>query len=79
MKIFGVEEGCSEAELKKAHHKLGLHWHPDKNPTAPAWIWHTIQDAYNRGPPQLSNSLYGAAWMGSNNAMQCNAMQFKAL
>jgi curved DNA-binding protein CbpA len=30
--VLGVDKDASEAEIKRAHKKLALKWHPDKNP-----------------------------------------------
>eukprot|EP00281_Chroomonas_sp_CCMP1168_P028194 CAMPEP_0206244462 /NCGR_PEP_ID=MMETSP0047_2-20121206/18172_1 /ASSEMBLY_ACC=CAM_ASM_000192 /TAXON_ID=195065 /ORGANISM="Chroomonas mesostigmatica_cf, Strain CCMP1168" /LENGTH=259 /DNA_ID=CAMNT_0053669687 /DNA_START=20 /DNA_END=796 /DNA_ORIENTATION=- len=47
-KVLGLEFGATPAEIKKAHKKLALKWHPDKNkgdPTAETKFTE-IQEAY---------------------------------
>ena len=46
-KILGLDLGASKEDAKKAHRKLALNFHPDKNPMPDASeIFQTIQEAY---------------------------------
>lgn len=47
--ILEIERGATEQEIKKAHRKLVLKWHPDKNPENPeaTAIFILISKAYD--------------------------------
>ena len=45
--ILGVARAASEADIKKAFHRLARRWHPDKAPSGtPNWVFLKIHRAY---------------------------------
>lgn len=47
LKILRLNENYTEAELKKAYHKLSMANHPDTNPNADIKTMQKINEAYN--------------------------------
>ena len=58
-KILGLDRSASASDIKKAHHKLALQYHPDKNPDASAQAkFRSIQQAYEILSDQAKRTEY---------------------
>ncbi|MCR5295094.1 MAG: DnaJ domain-containing protein [Lachnospiraceae bacterium] len=69
-KVLGVNESCTDTELKKAYRDLSKKWHPDQNPNNAAEAeerFKEIQEAYRQivDARERGTSAYGNSWQGS--------------
>lgn len=70
-KILGVEKSSTDAEIKKAYHKLAMKYHPDRNPNNPDAEKHfkQINQAYDTLKDPKKRSLYDQVGHNAYNNM----------